>query len=83
MPGMKNLPGRIDRPSQFSLNRTGIRVAMSNGMELLGRLCVALGISLVLTLLLLVLYQADGVQAGPEAAAVSQASTTPTASTPN
>lgn len=56
---------------------------MSNGMELLGRLCVALGISLVLTLLLLVLYQADGVQAGPEAAAVSQASTTPTASTPN
>ncbi len=31
-------------------------------MELLGRACAALGISLVLTLLLLVLYQDDGQQ---------------------
>ena len=31
-------------------------------MELLGRVCAALGISLVLTLLLLVLYQDDGQQ---------------------
>jgi hypothetical protein len=83
MPGMKNLPGRIDRSGQSSLNRAGIRVAVSNGMELLGRLGAALGISLILTLLLLMLYQADGVQAGPETAAVSQASTTPAASTPN
>lgn len=32
-------------------------------MELLGRLAAVIGISLVLTLLLLVLYQDDGVQA--------------------
>jgi hypothetical protein len=31
-------------------------------MELLGRVCAALGISLVLTLLLLVLYQDDAQQ---------------------
>jgi hypothetical protein len=35
-------------------------------MELLGRVCAALGISLVLTLLLLVLYQ-DDVQQGQSA----------------
>lgn len=44
-------------------------------MELLGRLCTALGISLVLTLLLLVLYQDDGGQAQPGPATISQAST--------
>jgi hypothetical protein len=46
-----------------SLNHDGIRYAQSTGMmELLGRLGVALGISLVLTLLLLVLYQDDAAQ---------------------
>ena len=43
-------------------------------MELLGRVCTALGISLILTLLLLVLYQDDGQQQeGP--AAMTQIST--------
>lgn len=44
----------------MTLNRDGIRYAQSVGMmELLGRLGAAIGISLVLTLLLLVLYQDD------------------------
>ena len=43
-------------------------------MELLGRLGVALGISLVLTLVLLVLYQDDGTQMQPETPSISQAS---------
>ena len=42
-------------------------------MELLGRVCAALGISLVLTLLLLVLYQDDSQQQGP--APMTQVST--------
>ena len=43
-------------------------------MELLGRVCAALGISLILTLLLLVLYQDDTQQQeGP--AAMTQVST--------
>ena len=42
-------------------------------MELFGRVCVALGISLILTLLLLVLYQDDSQQQGP--AAMTQVST--------
>jgi hypothetical protein len=37
----------------------GTAYALTQGMELLGRLAVAIGISLVLTLLLLVLYQDD------------------------
>jgi hypothetical protein len=41
-------------------------------MELLGRLGVALGISLVLTLLLLVLYQDDSGQLQPETTSISQ-----------
>ena len=48
-------------------------------MELLGRLGVALGISLVLTLLLLVLYQDDSAQLRPETSSISQA----TASAPS
>ena len=44
-------------------------------MELLGRLLAALGISLVLTLLLLVLYQDDG-QQQPVPAAITQATAT-------
>jgi hypothetical protein len=43
-------------------------------MELFGRVCVALGISLVLTLLLLVLYQDDSQQT-PGPAAMTQVST--------
>jgi len=46
-------------------------------MELLGRLGVALGISLVLTLLLLVLYQDDGMQMQPESTSVTQAASSP------
>lgn len=42
-------------------------------MELLGRLGVAIGISLVLTLLLLVLYQDDSTQLQPQAASITQA----------
>jgi len=44
-------------------------------LELLGRLGVALGISLVLTLLLLVLYQDDSAQMQPETTSISQAAT--------
>lgn len=51
-------------------------------MELFGRVCVALGISLVLTLLLLVLYQDDTQQqAGP--AAMTQISTVADPITPS
>jgi len=44
-------------------------------MTLLGRLSAAIGISLILTLLLLVLYQDNEVQAQPGPATISQAST--------
>jgi Na+/melibiose symporter-like transporter len=59
------------------LNRAGIRYAQSAGMmELLGRLGAAIGISLVLTLLLLVLYQDDSsAQIQPESAAITQTAT--------
>lgn len=51
-------------------------------MELFGRVCVALGISLILTLLLLVLYQDDTQQqAGP--AAMTQVSTAADPITPS
>lgn len=43
-------------------------------MELLGRVCAALGISLVLTLLLLVLYQDDS-QQQQGSASITQVST--------
>ena len=49
-------------------------------MELLGRLGVAIGISLVLTLLLLVLYQDDSTQLQPETASITQASAPATSS---
>ena len=41
-------------------------------MELLGRVATAVGISLVLTLLMLVLYQDDGTPLQPEPVSVSQ-----------
>jgi hypothetical protein len=47
-------------------------------MELLQRLGVAIGISLVLTLLLLVLYQDDGSQAQEQPASITQAATVAT-----
>ena len=61
----------------LSLNRSGIRYALSSSMmELLGRLGVAIGISLVLTLLLLVLYQDDTTQLQQsETTGITQAST--------
>jgi hypothetical protein len=45
-------------------------------MDLLGRLGVALGISLVLTVLLLVLYQDDGEQLQTQPAPMAQAADT-------
>ena len=44
----------------------GIAYALQQGMELLGRLAAVVGISLVLTMLLLVLYQDDGTSANME-----------------
>jgi hypothetical protein len=57
----------------------GIAYALLRGMELLGRLAAVVGISLVLTLLLLVLYQDDTAQAqepGPSTAITQAASAT-------
>lgn len=52
-------------------------------MELLGRLGVAVGISLVLTLLMLVLYQDDSAQAmEPQVTSISQASAVTAQATP-
>jgi len=46
-------------------------------MELLGRACAAIGISLVLTLLLLVLYQDDSsAQMQPDPASITQVANT-------
>jgi hypothetical protein len=42
-------------------------------MELLGRVATAVGISLVITLLLLVLYQDDSAPVQPEPASISHA----------
>jgi hypothetical protein len=51
--------------------------------ELLGRLGVAIGISLVLTLLLLVLYQDDSAQLRPGTSSITQsASATSSDGTP-
>jgi hypothetical protein len=44
----------------------GIAYALQQGMELLGRLAAVIGISLVLTMLLLVLYQDDSAAANME-----------------
>ena len=55
-------------------SRAGIAYALVMNMELLGRVLAALGISLVLTLLLLVLYQ-DDAQQQPVPAAITQATT--------
>lgn len=54
----------------------GIAYALLNSMELLGRLGIVFGISLILTLLLLVLYQDDGARA-QTVPAITQASTAP------
>jgi hypothetical protein len=55
-----------------SLNRDGIQYAKTACMtELLARLGAAIGISLVLTLLLLVLYQDDGVQMQQDPASIT------------
>ncbi len=51
-------------------------------MELLGRVCTALGISLVLTLLLLVLFQDDS-QQQPGGATMTQVSTAADPITPS
>jgi hypothetical protein len=67
------------------LNRDGIQYAQSASMiELLSRLGVALGISLVLTLLLLVLYQDDGrqMQDQPTTIAITQATAASAHGTP-
>lgn len=57
----------------------GIAYAILRGMELLGRLAAVIGITLVLTLLLLVLYQDDAAQAqepGPSTTITQAASVT-------
>ncbi len=51
-------------------------------MELLGRLAAVVGISLVLTLLLIVIYQDDRLQMPPEPETISQASTASADGTP-
>jgi hypothetical protein len=51
-------------------------------MELLGRLGVAVGISLVLTLLLLVLYQDDAAQAQQSVPTITSAATAHSDGTP-
>jgi hypothetical protein len=51
----------------FAACTAGIAYALPKGMDLLGRLCAVIGISLVLTLLLLVLYQDDSISANMEA----------------
>ena len=53
----------------------GIAYALQQGMELLGRLAAVVGISLVLTLLLLVLYQDDAALAMQAEPALTQAVT--------
>lgn len=58
----------------------GIAYALLLGMELLGRLCAVIGISLVLTLLLLVLYQDDTAQAQEPAPVPAITQTVSTAS---
>ena len=60
----------------------GIAYAILRGMELLGRLAAVVGITLVLTLLLLVLYQDDSAQAqepGPSTTITQATSATTTA----
>jgi hypothetical protein len=59
----------------LSVDGAGTENALGMSMELLGRLGAALGISLVLTLLLLVLYQDDGQR--PEPVPVTQAGSAP------
>jgi hypothetical protein len=68
-----------------SLNNDGIQYAQSARMtELLARLGAAIGISLVLTLLMLVLYQDDSVQMqqDPARMTISQASSAAAHGTP-
>jgi hypothetical protein len=69
-----------------SLNRDGIQYAKTACMaELLARLGAAIGISLLLTLLLLVLYQDDGsaqMQDQPSNVTITQASASTANETP-
>lgn len=48
------------------LASAGIAYALQQGMELIGRLAAVVGITLVLTVLLLVLYQDDSAAANME-----------------
>lgn len=57
----------------------GIAYALQQGMELLGRLAAVIGISLVLTLLLLVLYQDDSAAANMDPLPTITAAVTATA----
>jgi hypothetical protein len=60
------------------LASAGIAYALQQGMELLGRLAAVVGISLVLTVLLLVLYQDDSAAATMEPLPTITASATAT-----
>jgi hypothetical protein len=68
------------------LDRAGTQNAISESMmmELLGRLGAAIGISLVLTLLMLVLYQDDSaqMQIQPDSTTITQAVAATTHGTP-
>ena len=59
-----------------ALTSAGIAYALQQGMELIGRLAAVIGISLVLTLLLLVLYQDDTAAANLEPVPTITASAT-------
>jgi hypothetical protein len=62
---VKSAPPIADKTSAIRLSDSSVlasEMQSKRNMELLGRACAALGISLVLTLLLLVLYQDDGQQ---------------------
>ena len=61
------------------LASAGIAYALQHGMELLGRLAAVIGISLVLTLLLLVLYQDDSASVNMEPLPTITAAATTTA----
>lgn len=61
------------------LASAGIAYALQQGMELLGRLAAVIGISLVLTVLLLVLYQDDSAAATMEPLPTITAAATTTA----
>jgi len=62
-PGVMSLPAIWAICILIALCTAGIAYALQEGMELIGRLAAVVGISLVLTVLLLVLYQDESASA--------------------